>query len=442
MTKSLHSYIVGELFYTTHIARITMKFLSVFSALILLQIPFGNVYAEWQFETISGVEVHYYLPKLSTSLISKNPKKALMVNLHGCAQKAEDLKKDGNWENTADEFNMIVAIPKVPNGGVYSGCWDYYGADHTRSNRNNEAIIKLVQTFLAKKDFGIDPNQVYVSGLSSGGGESMVLGCLAPDIFAGIGLNAAPSTGSLVNEISYPRTSFETFLETCKKLGTGYEAFFKTQLTSIIYGNNDFAVSTVFNIHNSEIMRTIYGANNKTYFDTKKLEGASSDGAGTMWSDGSGPRVSLILNNGLGHNWPAGQDGNNGTFINKRSLNYPNYLATFFFTNNRRSTSVSLPEIMINSIVGESSKFSVSGSLTIPKELVKAIEVNIRKKGSAKAVDSFLVGVDKNNHFKGSSKELADGEYDFEFNVKGVKGLSRSFTRNSWLGPIIGNYRL
>lgn len=34
-----------------------------------------------------------------------------MINLHGCAQKAEDLKKDGNWEITADEYNMLVALP-------------------------------------------------------------------------------------------------------------------------------------------------------------------------------------------------------------------------------------------------------------------------------------------------------------------------------------------
>ncbi|MBY0413924.1 MAG: hypothetical protein K2Q18_07150, partial [Bdellovibrionales bacterium] len=80
-----------------------MKFFSLFIALMIMQ----NAHAEWKLETLSNVQVHYYLPKTP-----KAGKRALMVNLHGCAQKAEDLKKDGNWDATADDYNMIVALPK------------------------------------------------------------------------------------------------------------------------------------------------------------------------------------------------------------------------------------------------------------------------------------------------------------------------------------------
>jgi poly(3-hydroxybutyrate) depolymerase len=307
-----------------------MKFFSLTIALISLFAFFQDAHAEWQSDNLGGMQVSYYMPGPSLS------KRALMVNLHGCAQKADDLKKDGNWEQTADDYNMIVALPSAPNGGVYAGCWDYYGADHTRENRHNAPVIKMVEGLLAKIDLNIDPAQVYISGLSSGGGEAMVLGCLAPEIFAGIGLNAGPSTGSTVQEISYPKTPLDTLMSTCKKLSEGHEDAFKTQLTSVIYGNNDYIVNTAFNINNAEIMRTIYGADVKFTFDTRELEGASTEGTGTMWSDAFGPRVSLIMNTGLGHNWPAGQGGNNGNFINKKSINYPDYLAKFFFTNNRR----------------------------------------------------------------------------------------------------------
>ncbi len=186
------------------------------------------VYADWKNETLQNVQVHYYVPK-TTSFMQMSTKKALMINLHGCSQKAEDLKRDGNWENSADEFNMIVALPKVPDGGVYSGCWDYYGADHTESNRHNGAVLNLVKAMLAKIELNIDPAQVYVSGLSSGGGLAMVLGCLSPDVFAGMGLNAGPSTGTSANEISRPKTSYEKMLSTCKSLGGTTKAeHFKT----------------------------------------------------------------------------------------------------------------------------------------------------------------------------------------------------------------------
>lgn len=408
---------------------IALAFLSVFSF---------SVYADWKTETLQTVQVFYYVPK-ATGFMQLSAKKALMINLHGCSQKAEDLKKDGNWENSADEFNMIVALPKVPNGGVYSGCWDYYGADHTVNNRHNGAVLNLVKAMLAKAELNIDPAQVYVSGLSSGGGLSMILGCLSPDVFAGMGLNAGPSTGTSANEIGRPKTTYEKMLATCKALGgTAKQEHFKTQLTSIIYGNNDFIVNTAYNTNNAEIMKTIYGAENKMSFDTKKLEGTSTDGTGLIYADAKGPRVSLIMNTGLGHNWPAGQGGNSGSFINKKSINYPHYLAQFFTTNNRRSQFITLPELMIDPVIAKENSFHVSGELTIPRELVRALNVVVTQKSTNKVVDRFSATLGRDNRFLGFSKKLPEGEYDFSVELSAFSGRGRTFKRKSWLGEVSG----
>jgi poly(3-hydroxybutyrate) depolymerase len=414
-----------------------MKSLSFLSIAVFIACS-QNAYADWKLETLASMQVHYYLPETTRTLSGTPLKKALMINLHGCAQKAEDLKKDGNWENTANDFNMIVALPKVPNGGVYSGCWDYYGADHTVNNRHNEFLIKLVSEMLAKKELGIDSAQVYISGLSSGGGESMVMGCLAPEVFAGIGLNAGPSSGTTAKEISRPSTPYATLLATCKNMGAAHSEAFRTQLTSIIYGNNDYIVNTAFNLHNAEIMREIYGADIKSTFDTTKLEGSANLGTGTLWSDKIGPRVSLIMNTGLGHNWPAGQGGNGGSFINKKSINYPEYLATFFFSNNRRAKNIQMPEVLINPIETRESKFVISGFVNIERSLVSAMEVFVKNKITESIVDHFSVEIDGNNHFSGLSKALPEGQYDFDIEVKNPTGLKRIFKRNSWLGEVKG----
>ncbi len=397
-----------------------------------------NVFAEWSFETLDGVQVHYYLPKKQTAFTFKKSHRSLMVNLHGCSQKAEDLKKDGNWETTADDYNMIVALPKVPNGGVIAGCWDYYGADHTENNRHNVAIIKLVKALLLKKELDIDPGQVYLSGLSSGGGQTMVLGCLVPEIFAGIGINAGPSTGTTSAEISKPKTSLETMLSTCKNLGKNKEEFFATQLTSIIYGNNDYIVNTAFNTFNAEIMSSLYGAHTKSAFDLKTLEGANKEGTGALWSDSQGPRVSLIMNTNLGHNWPAGQGGNGGNFISKKSLNYPNYLARFFYANNRRSDLVVLPEVMIDPIEEAESQFVVSGVVTNPEAKIKSIEVLVVKNENRAVVDRFKTIIKASGEFRGQSRKLSEGEYHFTFQAKNQSGKSRTFKRRSWIGNIPG----
>lgn len=411
-----------------------MKFLCLMIAILFTQ----ATYAEWKLETISGIQVHYYLPKNPPNLSGLSSlKKSLMINLHGCAQKPEDLKKDGNWDNAADDYNMVVALPRVPNGGVYSGCWDYYGADQSTTTKHSVEVLKLVQELLSRKDLNIDRDQVYVSGLSSGGGQSMVLGCLAPEVFAGMGLNAGPSTGSTAKEISRPSTPFEKMLATCKKFGTNKDEAFKTQLTSIIYGNNDYIVNTAFNTFNAEIMSTIYGANNKSTFDTKKLPGTFTEGTGTLWSDNRGPRVSLIMNTNLGHNWPAGQGGHGGSFINKKSINYPDYLASFFIVNNRRAKNSNIPEIMIDPIESIDSRFTITGKLNISTRLIKSLEVTVRKMGSDEIVDLLNLELNENT-FAGTTKKLLEGEYDFQLEVKTKAGLSRIFKRNSWSGEVTG----
>lgn len=406
--------------------------------LFSLLLPFVNAQADWNSESVNGLQTYLYSPK---SNAPKSNKRALMINLHGCAQKAEDLKKDGNWETTADEFNMIVALPKVPNGGVYSGCWDYYGADHTRTNRHNGPVIELVKNLLARKELNIDPAQVYVSGLSSGGGESMVLGCMAPDIFAGIGLNAGPSTGTTANEIGRPQTSVEKMLSVCKTLAGNNSESFKTQLTSIIYGSNDFIVNPIHDTNNAQIMSNVYGATQKSTFDTKKLQGSMTDGTGTMFSDSTGPRISLIMNSNLGHNWPAGQGGNAGNFISKKSINYPAYLAKFFFENNRRSKNVVMPELLVNPVENANSKFTISGAVTIPAKKIKSITVSVTKKSFFSAeteVDRFVVPVNSNGEFSGTTKSLNAGEYNFSVVLTNTNGIMKQFFRPGWLGDVPG----
>lgn len=409
-----------------------MKFL----AIVLIVFYTAMSFADWKAETIGELSTFLYYPK-ATSIKTTNYKRALMINLHGCSQKADDLKANGNWEKTADMYDMVVVLPRVPNGGVYMGCWDYYGDSHTDSNRHNGALIGMIKALLNRNDLNIDSEQIYVSGLSSGGGESMVLGCMVPDLIAGMGLNAGPSTGTSANEISRPQTTYDKMFQTCKKLAGNKSTAFNTQLTSIIYGNNDYVVSTQYDINNAEIMRSIYGANTKSTFDTKKLDGALTDGTGTMFSDSIGPRVSLIMNTNLGHNWPAGQGGNGGAFINKKSINYPLYLTKFFFENNRRAKQINRPEFYIHPIKVSDNKFYIDGEILInPKEIANVLIEVIDPQTQTKVdlITAKIVG----NSFSSTSTELKDGFYDLDFHFIGQNNKLSKMKRDAWIGEIPG----
>jgi poly(3-hydroxybutyrate) depolymerase len=406
-------------------------------SIVLLLSLFQFAFADWSESTIDGMKYYLYLPKnLSTTKPLSN---ALMINLHGCSQKAEDLKLDGNWVNAADEYNMIVALPKVPNGGKYMGCWDYYGPDHTRQNRDNVAILKLVNSLLSGPHLNIDPNQIYVSGLSSGGGESLVLGCLAPDVFAGIGLNAGPIIGTTANEISKAPANFDTYLKTCLKLAdaSNNRSHFKTQLASIIYGNNDFIVNTKHDLMNADLLSSVYQATLKSTFDTHTLPGSFTDGTGTLFSDGTHPRISLIMNSNLGHNWPAGQGGNGTNFINKKSINYPLYLTKFFFKNNLRAKNVFLPELKVKEVEERNNKIYIS-ALINNKILSKNKKINLEIHNllSGKVILNDQVDV-VNSKVEYLSSALSPGEYLVKLQYLDNFG-KREIYRHQWIGEIPG----
>ncbi|WP_432971434.1 extracellular catalytic domain type 1 short-chain-length polyhydroxyalkanoate depolymerase [Dactylosporangium sp. CA-233914] len=288
----------------------------------------------WTSETIAGMNVRVYTPSTPGLLAGK---RALMISLHGCVQTNANLQSGANWASTADQYGMVVALPAAPNGGVILGCWDYYDTNHSSSNpaRHDDDLLNLVSAMLARTALNLDPNQVYISGLSSGGGETMVMGCLAPDVFAGIGINAGPTVGTTSGQISSVATNQSTGTSVCKQFAGSHTAGFSTQLTSVIYGSNDTTVAPGYDTLDAQIMAGIYGANTTSTFSLSGLAGTNTAGSGTLYSDAQGPRVSLIQNTNLGHNWPAGaQPG--GSYISTNSINYPAYLTNFLFTNNRR----------------------------------------------------------------------------------------------------------
>ncbi len=276
-----------------------------------------------------GMELHLYTPT-STTL---NGKRALMISLHGCAQANEVVRDNWGWTNEADQYGMVVAAPMAPNGGVIASCWDYYDNNHSASNpgRHDDNLIDLANSLMANSSLNIDPAQVYISGLSSGGGQTFVMGCLAPDIFAGIGINAGPALGTSSGQISSaPSGTTKSSVATRCTGFSNADSEFETQLTSVVHGKSDYTVGQDYAEIDAGAMAIVY--------DVSKDSGTNSVSGGgteTTWSDSQGKRVSMLMVNGLGHAWPAGS-GSGGGYTDHASVDYPAFVSKFFFENNRR----------------------------------------------------------------------------------------------------------
>lgn len=292
---------------------------------------------EWtRSANLDGMEVHTYLPSTSTS----NGKRALMISLHGCAQANEIVKENWSWTDEADEYGMVIAAPMAPDGGVIASCWDYYGSNHSGTNpaRHDDNLIDLANSLITNSSLNIDPDQVYISGLSSGASEAFVMGCMAPQIFAGVGIDAGPSLGTSSGQIgSVPiGTTPSSVANLCRGFSTNEDTF-STQITSVVHGlsyggASDGLVAVDYARINAEALALVYGVG--------KDNGSSPiSGGGTeeTWSDSDGVRISKIMVASLGHAWPASSDSSGGgQYTDHGTIDYPAFLTKFLFDNNRR----------------------------------------------------------------------------------------------------------
>jgi poly(3-hydroxybutyrate) depolymerase len=265
--------------------------------------------------------------------------RGLLVVMHGCVQKADDLKANGNLEAGAESFGVVMAVPQVPGGGVYAGCWDYYGAAHTRDNRHNDDLLGLTAELIDDASLEIDPDQVYISGFSSGGGEALIMGCLAPDVYAGAGIAAGPSVGTEAVQIGFVSTDTASAAALCETLAGANAGDFSTQLAAVYAGTLDYTVAQDYATINAEMFALRYGGLSPEpgALDVASLAGHEPAGEGTLWSDDDGPRIALIQATGGSHAWPAGSGpGGVTSFVEAKGVDYGSFLAEFFTTNNRR----------------------------------------------------------------------------------------------------------
>lgn len=320
-----------------------MRKLAVCSFVSALALP-TLAHAAWETRQIAGMSVELYTPA-STSPIGTGH--SLLIGLHGCTQTAVQLRDYAGLESTADEYGMVIALPLVPNGGVIAGCWDYYGANHTRTTRHDGPLIEMTETLRDDGALAIDPAQVYLAGFSAGGGEALVLGCLAPDLYAGIGVAAGPAVGTSVSQIAQVGTTAPQAATACQTLAGANAGDFATQLAVTFTDTADGTVAQGYAQVSADMFATVYGGGMQTAaFDMASLPGTAPAGSGTEYQDADGDRIAtMISSNGSGHAWPAGT-GTAGpplSYVAGNGLDFAAYLAEFFTANSRRAEGEWMP---------------------------------------------------------------------------------------------------
>lgn len=119
----------------------------------------------------------------------------LIVMLHGCRQSAVDFALGTQMNLLAEREGFAVVYPEQSREQNPMGCWNWFLDEHQRRGHGEpERIAAVTGEVIAGHD--LDPERVYVAGLSAGGAMAAILGREYPDLYAAVAVHSGLPAGA------------------------------------------------------------------------------------------------------------------------------------------------------------------------------------------------------------------------------------------------------
>jgi poly(hydroxyalkanoate) depolymerase family esterase len=221
----------------------------------------------------------------------------LVVMLHGCTQSPEDFAAGTRMNFTAEEQTCFVVYPAQRAEANQAKCWNWFRpGDQQRGGGEPSLIAGITRQIM--RDHSVDPQRVYVGGLSAGAAAAAVMGARYGDLYAAIGIHSGLACGAA--------TDLPSALMAMRR-GGGPEAMTgegQPIPTIIFHGDRD---TTVHPDNGGRIVRqSVAAASTKTKVHRGRVPGGHAY-TRTVHTDAVGRAILEHWDiHGAGHAWSGG----------------------------------------------------------------------------------------------------------------------------------------
>jgi hypothetical protein len=127
-------------------------------------VPDGGKFIEATYSNPAGTRAYkLYIPSYHGQALP------LVVLLHGCTQSPDDFAAGTRMNLIAEEQTCLVVYPAQSSEANVAKCWNWFRPSDQRRGQGEPSLIAGI-TRQVMRDYSVDPQRIYIGGLSAGGG--------------------------------------------------------------------------------------------------------------------------------------------------------------------------------------------------------------------------------------------------------------------------------